>query len=80
MTSTTPTVRELAHRRNDGLDIRLLWDSETDRVAVALALRLRPQNNSKVMSFRIACLPSDGRTVSSERPSFGVRATRARPP
>ena len=25
MTSTT-TIRELAHRRNDGLDIRLLWD------------------------------------------------------
>jgi hypothetical protein len=37
MTSTTTsTVRELAHRRNDGLDIRLLWDPATDRVAVAL--------------------------------------------
>jgi hypothetical protein len=35
MTSTT-TVRELAHRRNDGLDIRLLWDSASDRVTVAL--------------------------------------------
>jgi hypothetical protein len=34
MTITTP--RELAHRRNDGLDIRLLWDSTTDRVSVAL--------------------------------------------
>jgi hypothetical protein len=31
-----PTVRELAHRRNDGLDIRLLWDAATDRVTVAL--------------------------------------------
>ncbi|WP_028062073.1 hypothetical protein [Solirubrobacter soli] len=36
MTSTTSTVRELAHRRNDGLDIRLLWDPATDRVTVAL--------------------------------------------
>ena len=36
MTTTTPTTRELAHRRNDGLDIRLLWDSATDRVTVAL--------------------------------------------
>ena len=35
MTSTT-TIRELAHRRNDGLDIRLLWDSASDRVTVAL--------------------------------------------
>jgi hypothetical protein len=32
----TSTVRELAHRRNDGLDIRLLWDSAADRVSVAL--------------------------------------------
>src|SRR4051794_11007722 len=36
MTPTTPTTRELAHRRNDGLDIQLLWDPATDRVAVAL--------------------------------------------
>ena len=36
MTSSTSTVRELAHRRNDGLDIRLLWDPASDRVTVAL--------------------------------------------
>ena len=36
MTSTTSNVRELAHRRNDGLDIRLLWDPAADRVTVAL--------------------------------------------
>jgi hypothetical protein len=36
MTSTSSNVRELAHRRNDGLDIRLLWDPATDRVTVAL--------------------------------------------
>ena len=35
MTSTT-TIRELAHRRNDGLDIRLLSDSAADRVTVSL--------------------------------------------
>ena len=35
MTSTT-TIRELAHRRNDGLDIRLLWDAAQDRVTVSL--------------------------------------------
>ena len=32
----TSPVRELAHRRNDGLDIRLVWNPATDRVAVAL--------------------------------------------
>ena len=36
MTSPITTTRELAQRRNDGLDIRLLWDSATDRVSVAL--------------------------------------------
>jgi hypothetical protein len=36
MTTPSTSIRELAHRRNDGLDIRLLWDSETDRVSVAL--------------------------------------------
>jgi hypothetical protein len=32
----TTTIRELDHRRNDGLDVHLLWDSATDRVSVAL--------------------------------------------
>ena len=36
MTTSTTPVRELAHRRNDGLDIRLLWDSAVDRVSVSL--------------------------------------------
>jgi hypothetical protein len=36
MTTSTTSTRELAHRRNDGLDIRLLWDAESDRVRVAL--------------------------------------------
>ena len=36
MTTPITTIRELAQRRNDGLDIRLLWDSATDRVSVAL--------------------------------------------
>ena len=37
MTTANSTIRELAHRRNDGLDIRLLWDSATDRVLVSLS-------------------------------------------
>jgi hypothetical protein len=36
MTTPITTIRELAQRRNDGLDIQLLWDSATDRVSVAL--------------------------------------------
>jgi hypothetical protein len=36
--STTPksAIRELDHRTNDGIDVRLLWNSWTDRVFVAV--------------------------------------------
>ena len=30
-------LRELDHRSNDGIDVRLLWDPATDRVLVAVA-------------------------------------------
>jgi hypothetical protein len=35
---TTPdtAVRELDHRRSDGIDVRLLWDSRTNHVTVAV--------------------------------------------
>ena len=29
-------LRELDHRTSDGIDVRLLWDSEQDRVHVAV--------------------------------------------
>jgi len=32
----TACVRELDHRRNDGIDVRLLWDARTERVSLAL--------------------------------------------
>ena len=35
-TTTTRTTRELDHRVNDGLDVKLLWNSATDRVSVAV--------------------------------------------
>ncbi|MDA0170186.1 hypothetical protein OJ998_13900 [Solirubrobacter taibaiensis] len=31
------TLHELAHRRNDGLDVTMSWDSVTDRVTVGVA-------------------------------------------
>jgi hypothetical protein len=30
-------LHELAHRRNDGLDVTMSWDSVTDRVTVLVA-------------------------------------------
>jgi len=29
-------IRELDHRRSDGMDVRLLWNSRTNRVSVAV--------------------------------------------
>ncbi len=31
-----PTIRELDHRRGDGIDVRLLWSPTDDRVQVAV--------------------------------------------
>jgi len=32
----TSTLRELDHRVNDGIDVRLLWSSDDDRLVVAV--------------------------------------------
>jgi YD repeat-containing protein len=32
---TTP-IRELDHRTSDGIDVRLLWDSRTNRVSITV--------------------------------------------
>ena len=31
-----PSIRELDHRLSDGIDVRLLWNSRTDRVSVTV--------------------------------------------
>jgi hypothetical protein len=32
-----PVLRELDHRRNDGIDVRLLWSEVDDQVSVAVS-------------------------------------------
>jgi hypothetical protein len=49
----TATVRELDHRRNDGIDVRLLWDAQTNRVSLALT------NEHSGESLRFAVDPSE---------------------
>jgi hypothetical protein len=34
--SAAPVIRELDHRRNDGIDVSLLWNQTDDRVTVAV--------------------------------------------
>ena len=50
MTSTS-TIRELAHRRNDGLDIRLLWTRRPTRSPSRSTTR-RPARASSSRSGR----------------------------
>ena len=35
-TDPNPGIRELDQRINDGIDVRLLWNSVTDRISVAV--------------------------------------------
>jgi hypothetical protein len=34
--ATEPGVRELDHRTSDGIDVWLLWNTETERVSIAV--------------------------------------------
>lgn len=36
-TASTKVLRELDHRNVDGIDVRLLWVPDTNRVAIAVA-------------------------------------------
>jgi hypothetical protein len=35
-TNLDPEIRELDHRFNDGIDVRLLWNSRTNGVSIAV--------------------------------------------
>ena len=38
MSATSETeLRELDRRRNDGIDVRLLWNPQTDRISLAVS-------------------------------------------
>src|SRR4051794_21329299 len=36
MNTNSTSFRELAHRRNDGIDITMVWDSASDQVSVTV--------------------------------------------
>jgi hypothetical protein len=36
MNNPSTPLRELAHRRNDGIDVTMLWDSASDQVTVSV--------------------------------------------
>jgi hypothetical protein len=51
------TVRELDHRRDAGIDVRLLWEPQTDRVSLALT----DERSGESLSFDVD--PSEALTA-----------------
>ncbi len=49
-TATDIGARELDHRSNDGIDVRLLWNSQTNRVSVAVA----DHRHGELFEFQVA--------------------------
>ena len=49
-TATDIGLRELDHRSSDGIDVRLLWNSQTNRVCVAV----EDQRHGELFEFRVA--------------------------
>jgi hypothetical protein len=47
------TLRELAHRRNDGIDVTMLWDPASDQVTVAV------DDTKSGEAFEIAVVPGE---------------------
>ncbi len=49
MTATATSVRELDHRRNDGIDATPLWDARTDRLSLAVV----DEGSGESLTFRV---------------------------
>ena len=80
MTATPATLlRELDHRRNDGIDVRLLWDARTDRVSLAVV----DERSGESLTFGVD--PRDALTAFHHPYAYGatgasLRARDAIPP
>ena len=73
--NTLSTFHELAHRRNDGIDVTMFWDSRTDQVSVAV-------NDAKGgEAFEIHVLPGERAMDVFHHPfAYAAAADRKRPP
>jgi hypothetical protein len=58
MTATATSIRELDHRRNDGIDATLLWDARTDRLSLAVV----DEDSGESLTFGVD--PTDALTAS----------------
>lgn len=61
------TIRELDHRRSDGIDVRLLWSAEADRVWVDV------HDDRLGGSFRVEVEPADALAAFRHPYAYAVR-------
>jgi len=75
MNTPSNTFRELDHRRIDGLDVTMFWDSATDQVKVAVNDAKRGE------AFEIHVLPGERAVDVFHHPfAYAASADRKRPP
>jgi len=73
--NTPSTIRELAHRRNDGIDVTMFWDSATNLVTVAVS------DAKSGDAFEITVLPGERPMDVFHHPfAYAARPDRKRPP
>ena len=75
MNTSSNTIRELDHRRIDGIEVTMFWDSATDQVTVAV-------NDAKAgEAFEIHVLPGEKASDVFHHPfAYAATADRKRPP
>ena len=68
-TAGDTTIRELDHRRSDGIDVRLLWSAEVDRVWIDV-------HDARLGgSFRAEVDPGDALAAFRHPYAYAVRET-----
>ena len=73
--NTLSTFHELAHRRNDGIDVTMFWDSRTNQVSVAVT------DAKGGEAFEIHVLPGERAMDVFHHPfAYAAAADRKRPP
>jgi hypothetical protein len=66
-TNHRPAIRELDHRSNDGIDVTLLWDSDTKRVSIEV------DDHRTGESFELEVDPADALTAFHHPFAYATR-------
>jgi hypothetical protein len=73
--NASSTTHELAHRRIDGLEVTMFWDSSTDRVTVAV------DDAKGEDAFEILVMPGERALDVFHHPfAYAANGDRKRPP